>query len=542
MESSYDVVPYESYPYSQSHPVRLLTIASLFGVQPPRVSTCRVLELGCSSGGNLLPMAEQFPQTHLLGIDGSRRQIEDGQRVVRELGLTNVELRHQDIREFSAGPESFDYIIVHGVFSWVPNEVQDRILEICSRCLAPQGVAYVSYNTYPGWRLRGMIRDLMTYRAAFFQDPAVKVREARALLDFLAESVPTENNAYGLLLSDEVRWLRSRADSYLLHEHLEEVNEPLYFHQFMARAAAKGLQYLGEADFSTMSAANFPPQVESMVCRLSATTPAEVDRDAPPRRARGDDLDVIQLEQYMDFVRNRLFRQTLLCRADVTLDRRLPPERVYGMYIASSGQPEVENLDPCTADRVTFRRPGSTLTTNEPLVKAAMLHLRSIWPRSMAFADLLAAARRRLYPGALVLDARRAEEEKRTLAAPLLRCYATTHVDLSAEPERFTLEPPERPQATRLARFQAQAGQPVTNLAHESVRLSDLERHVLRFLDGGHDRPLLLEVLADEVRAGRLVVHEQGEEIDDPERVQTILRQILDETLLAIIRKGLVMV
>ena len=146
----------------------------------------------------------------------------------------------------------------------------------------------------------------MSYRASFLKEPADKLREARALLDFLAESA-RPNEPYGTLLSAELEHLRTKQNWYLYHEYLEEINEPEYFHQFMHRAQQHGLQYLGEADYSTMSASNFPPDVETTLRKLGA--------------------DVIQTEQYMDLVRNRLFRQTLLCRADITLERSPSPER-----------------------------------------------------------------------------------------------------------------------------------------------------------------------------------------------------------------------
>ena len=167
VSNSYDAVPYKSYPFKQTHPDRLATIALLFGLEPPPVERASILELGCASGGNLLPLAEQLPNGRFVGLDGSERQIRDGQRLLDALGFEHVELRHQDICEFEPGEGEFDYILCHGVYSWVGDDVQRRILEICRRGLAANGVAYVSYNTFPGWHMRGMIRDIMRYRAQF---------------------------------------------------------------------------------------------------------------------------------------------------------------------------------------------------------------------------------------------------------------------------------------------------------------------------------------------------------------------------------------
>src|SRR5438128_2655913 len=220
-----------------------------------------VLEIGCADGGNLVPLAVVYPESTLVGIDLSQVQIAEGQETVRALGLTNIELGRQSVLDVTAQLGAFDYVICHGVYSWVPADVQQKILEVCKENLAPQGVAYVSYNTLPGWHMRGAIRDMMIFHTQQFTAPAERAEQARALLDFLAASVDAKDNPYGLFLASELALLRDKADSYLLHDHLEEHNEPLYFHEFMARAAAHGLRYLGEADPGVMVPSNFPPQV-----------------------------------------------------------------------------------------------------------------------------------------------------------------------------------------------------------------------------------------------------------------------------------------
>ncbi len=329
------------------------------GMSPPPVQTARVLELGCASGGNLIPMADQMPQGQFLGIDLSERQIEDGQAQIRSTGLTNVELRHANILEFDPGEGTYDYIICHGVYSWVPEVVQQKILEVCSRGLSPQGVAYISYNTFPGWHMRGMIRDIMRYRAGFFEAPTQKLSQARGLLSFLSESVKSENNPYGMLLANELSAISGADDSYLFHEHLEEINDPIYFHTFAERAESVGLQYLGESDIGTMSLDNFPERVRAMLQSVSG--------------------NIIESEQYMDFLRNRMFRQTLLCRKEIELDRSLKPNRLIGMQVSSNARPEGP-INLRSGERTLFKRGGSTLTTTEPEVKAAFLHLRTPGP------------------------------------------------------------------------------------------------------------------------------------------------------------------
>jgi len=511
--TSYDEQPYPGQAYAQTHPDRLAVMAKLFGMAPAPLSGCRVLELGCASGANLIPMAEQMPDASFVGLDFSSRQIADGQAVIAELGLPNIELRQSDISAVDGSLGKFDYIIAHAIYSWVPPEVQDKVLAICNANLAPNGVAYVSYNTYPGWRMRGMARDMLLYHARQFGEAPLQVPQARALLDFLAQNVPTENNPHGTLLKQELEGLRNQADWYLAHEYLGDINEPLYFHQFAERAAGHGLQYLGEVEFHTMLASNFPAQV------------AETLRKIAP--------DIIRLEQYMDFLRNRVFRQTLLVHQSVSLNRKLDWKTMEGFHFASPARPVAATTDLRSAAAEQFRAPhGPTLTTPNSIVKAAMLILAERWPQAMSFADLRAAARSRVdnnllsvpYSATVTLDAE-------VLGTDLLQCLAVGVVELRTRSPRFAMKAGERPKASALARLQAEKGLPVTNLRHETVIPDEFNRQLLRHLDGHRDRSALLEVLAELVSEGVLAIQRQGQKVQETAAVRAILGQALDENL-----------
>src|SRR5262249_60030766 len=122
----------------------------------------------------------------------------------------------------------------------------------------------------PGGHGRGGPRAVMRPPARRFDDPQERVGQARALLDFLARSVPRQGGPYGILLKEEAELLRGKPDSYLLHEHLEEFNEPIYFYQFAERVAARGLRYLGEANVAMMGDRAFPADVQETLRRGSS--------------------------------------------------------------------------------------------------------------------------------------------------------------------------------------------------------------------------------------------------------------------------------
>jgi methyltransferase-like protein/SAM-dependent methyltransferase len=515
-QTSYDVVPYESNVFPQSHPDRLATIATLLGMRPAAVTRCRVLELGAASGGNVIPMAAGLPDSTFLGIDLSKRQVETGQKLIEKVGLKNVELRQLDFRDVGKDLGQFDFIVCHGVYSWVPTEVQDKLMSICAENLAPRGVAYVSYNTFPGWHMRGIIRDVMLYHAKQFSDPVHRVRQARNLLDFMSKSVTQKDDPYSLLLKNEVELIRKCQDSYLFHDHLEDENNPVYFHQFAERAAAKGLQYLGEVDFRVMLAANYPPEVQNVLQALSP--------------------DAIHLEQYMDFLRNRMFRQTLLCHKSVQLTHQVRPDMVMGLSAASPAKAANENADIRSTAVEKFQVPnGAGVSTGQPIFKAALVYLNRVWPQAVPFETLRAEARAALGGNPDPTDAR-------ILAECLLNCYASASgslVELHAHAPSFAREPGERPVATPLARTQAADGQKVTNLRHEGITLNAVDRQLLTFLDGTRDRTALTDVVTDLVKNGDFTVKEQNQPVTDPARVRQLAAPVVAERLTYLGRSAL---
>lgn len=515
----YDRVPYKSYPFSQTHPDRLATIGILLGMTPTDVTGARVLELGCASGGNLIPMAEQYPDAHFVGIDYAGRQVEEGQEALADLGLTNIEIHHQDILEFPTEGEPFDYIICHGVYSWVPDEVQRRILEISKSRLSTNGLAYISYNTYPGWHMRGMIRDIMRYRARNFDTPESQLSQARGLLTFLSNSVSTKDNAYGILLKNELESIGRSDDSYLLHEHLEEINEPIYFHQFAERASDAGLQYLGEADYQMMSLDNFPDHVRGMLESVSR--------------------DVIETEQYMDFLRNRGFRQTILCHDNVQLNRKVRPEAIVKLRVASSTRPETDHIVIRSPDKTSYRRGSSTLTTNDPVVKAAMMHLQNAWPESIPYPVLAAQALSTATGRTVGVDTEIVGRQSHDLASMLLRCYGTGQVDLHTSESSFGKEIAERPRVTGFARRQSTKSPQVTNGLHQRVSLDDLQRHVLRLLDGTRTLDDVEREIIQVVKDGQLLLHLDGNPVTDDDALRTVLAQSVPDAVKVLAGRGL---
>mgnify|MGYP000506755326 CR=1 FL=1 len=519
---SYDTVPYLSYAYPQTHPDRLHVIGRLFGMSPVPAEEARVLEIGCASGGNLIPMAETLPGASFLGIDLSERQVKDGQAVIDRLGLKNIALKAMDIAELAADAGPFDYIICHGVYSWIPDAVQKRIVEICKSHLSPQGIAYISYNIYPGWHMRGMLRDMMVYHAGRFAgNPGLQVREAKGLVEFLSNAVKGQETAYSKLLQDELKLLGRVNDSYIFHEHLEDHNRPIYFHEFEAAIRAQGLQYLGEANFHMMLARNLPKEVAQTLQRVAGN-------------------DIVRMEQYMDFVRNGTFRQTLICHGDLQLNRNIQGDKVRDLYVACAAVPQGE-VDPRGGEKQDFKlATGQQFTTANPMLKLAIPILRKAWPEAVKLSDLAVAinAGGGDASAPVVVDSAVRDRLSAQLANDCLFLFASGMAELRPRQLGLSSAPGARPSVTELTRYSAASGRPLINLRHETVNLNDLARNVIALLDGSRDEQAILDGLVDLVAADKMSVQQSGTAVKDPERVRELLRQPVSSALQGLAERG----
>jgi SAM-dependent methyltransferase len=467
----YDSVPYRGTAYPATHPNRLAAVATLMGMSPALPETCRVLELGCASGENLIPMAEQFPRGEFIGIDNSVVQIQAGQSIISHVGLQNVRLQHHDIRQVGPDFGKFDYIIAHGIYSWVPPEVREKVLEICAENLAPQGVALVSYNALPGSYLRRILRDAMNYHAEDEDTPDLRLRESFAIVDFIVRSLP-KDHPYGDWIRHAQKNLQTTHQSNVLHDDLEANNEPFYLHEFVERSSKQGLKYVGDAHLGSISLSRFPSEVVRAVREMTS--------------------DRVRTEQYIDFVVNRSFRQSLLCHANVILEPEASWRRVLSLRVACQATlPQPVGIE--TTEAAAFNLPGGmVLTTQAPLAKAALIHLGEIWPDSIAMNDLLELVRRRAGAHAPAPNAD-PELDLRSLLQALLQGCELGKVEFSASPVPWVARVSQHPTASRLARHQAEIGDWITNRRHGTGRITPAMQKLLPLLDGKHDRASLLE-------------------------------------------------
>ena len=466
--SDYDNLPYLSLPIAFTQPTHLAALATLHGLAAcPDPERAHVLELGCASGGNLLPMAARWPNSRFLGVDLSARQIADGMRRIKYFHLENVTLREADLADLKLPSQSFDYVICHGVFSWVAPSVQAAILELIGSCLSDGGVAAVSYNVLPGWHLRNPVKDILRYYAR--TDGSTQERVARARAALAALETYTGPGTYGALLRTEARQLAKIPASYILGEFLAEHNDPIQFLDFLAAAAKYGLEFLCEADLDAGARS-----------ALTREGVRHVDRLAESDRARAS--------QELDFLSGRPFRRTLLRKRSAEGSATsLSAAQLSGLHIATRLNPDPK----ASADgkHSYIDRYGRPVSTRVPIIGKALALLSRTYPATLPVEAVLAAS----------------GSARVRVAQVLLEFVCRGRAVLSALPIRVGRETDPRPQVWRFARAEAALGLPgVTSLHHVTVALPRLGAAIASMADGTRSSGELASWLAAEMSAGRV--------------------------------------
>ena len=472
----YDIVPYEDCPLIQTKPDNLGLIAKLFGLDSAPPDNCRVLELGCASGGNIIPLAYYWPNSKFTGIELSERQAALGNQLIEELQLSNIRIIQENILALDGKLGTFDYVIAHGVYSWVPAEVQNHILKLIPEILAPHGVAFISYNTYPGWHFRMAVRDMMLHPSQA-GTPAEKKRDnGMAMLHKLATGLPDSNSLSEKWLKKETELLLTLPPSYLLHDYLEENNNPEYFYQFMQKAQANGLQFVSEADMYTMLGSTLSEQAEKYL--------DEID-------------DLIEYQQYMDYFYVRFFRQTLLCHDNLEINYDLDIEKITDFFFIGLLNC-AEEIDLNRNNPQPFKHPnGESFDITHPMTKAALVALSYQYPNGLSWTELQQRARDILNEHKSGMVSASADD----MLQELFNLFLSQGIELSQVNRKFTAVVGDRPKANRLAQVYAQHNRCcVGSMHHGNLSLDDMDQYLLTLLDGSRTTAQILEAVTERIK------------------------------------------
>lgn len=508
--NTYDEVPYESYPYSQSSVYSLMTLGVLFGIDVAPPTKCRVLELGCASGGNIIPHAVSFPTSEFVGVDLSSVQINEAKKHKATLSLNNIEFHNCSIMDIDKSFGKFDYIICHGVISWVPEFVREKIFEVCSKNLNKNGIAYISYNTLPGWNMIRTIRDMMVYHSKTFPNVKDKIAQSRLLLEFVKDSLEGANSPYAEVLRAEAALLSKQSDHYIRHDHLEEENYQYYFADFMKEATKHDLQYLADTSLSTMYIGNMPPKVAEQLKTIN---------------------DIVRTEQYMDFINNRRFRSSLLCHKNITLNRNINISDVTKFNMLFNITPEKPlsevNLDDALETLNFFfnNNTESKVSSSSPCMKAIMYTFAEHVSNPVSFDKIAASANKKLGGNKL-------HEVKNEFLNNAMNLVLRGYITITLQEERKPANQ-SKPKTSKLALHQVVNTNNlwVTNLKHEVVGINIFEKYALRYMNGKHSKDDLVGLILKHVESNELTMNKDGKPITETDAIRKELSSILDTTI-----------
>ena len=515
LAETYDMTPYAGGPYCLTHPSLLAAFGCLYGLSPTPPDSCRVLEMGCGDSGNIIPMAYEFPKSAFVGIDLSPVQIGIGQKRIDSLGLDNIRLETRSIMDMGASEGKFDYIIVHGVYSWVPDMVKEKILDICRNNLVTHGIAYISYNVLPGWQFNKSMRDMMCYRTRDIKDPKVRTDAALDMVTTMLNATADGKRVHDVQLRFFGKTLLSFHDvsSYLLHEYLETDNDPFYFYQFASALKNHGLQYICDAE----------------------QTDFELDSLPVDAAAKFEDVseNAIDVEQYIDFFKNTHFRRSLVCHdeIDVSSDYRL--ERIEHLFAATDVIPVLDSPDSSIKAATAFKALGGRrFSTQHLLAQVTLRTLSEIRPCTIDIPSLIQAIKMNA-PSGLEVDVKQQTEK---IGHVIYALFFNGVVELLAAPRRCVLEISDCPTASPLARLLAPSRR-VTNLCHRTIVVdNNMACFVLAHIDGTRNRDALLNLMIEAVRNAR--VHLPNHTEASQEATRDVIHNQLESILQHLSRCG----
>ena len=462
-------IHYPGGAWEHSHPDRIAANARMHGMQPAPIERCRVLELGCGAGRNLIAMACGLPDARFTGIEIAARPVGLGRDLVAALGLSNVELQQRDLLDVPADSGEFDYIVAHGVYSWVPAPVRDALMAVFARHLAPRGIAYLNFNALPGGHLRRLVRDMMQFRLAVFDDPEAHGEDAVRFLRLVAGAQP-EGSPYRRILEEEIGRIEHNPVGVLFHDDLVPHHQAFHFRRVVEHAARHGLQYLCEARPADVHPDRYPRPIRAALRRFGGG-----------RIAR---------EQCFDFLVCQMYRCSLFCREGIALAPIEDLDGMHGLRAASPVRPATAPADLTDGVAATFRAPdGAGVHLDDSAAKAALEILAERWPASVGAERLFRDARKRAgRPGGPT------RLERREFAGFLATNHATGFVDLHIWEPPLATEAGDRPVASALARIEIEGAVRVTSLRHRQVEIDDpIAAAVLARLDGTRDLAALHE-------------------------------------------------
>jgi len=470
----YDRVPFPGRPVPWATP-SALSVASTAAGGPSLAADepLRVLELGCGDGAHLLGLAAFRPQLRAVGLDDSEGALAAARAQLDALGMTNVELRREDLATAVVEERGYDVVLAHGVYSWVDAERRDALRRICAAALRDGGLAYVSFNAQPGWSVRGRVRDLLVRGGATVDDAAARLDAVRGLL-------PDEpRDAWSTMLLHEVERAGAAAPGYLAHEYLSPHNAAFWLGDVVADFADAGLTWCGDALFDRAEG-YVPEPLRELVDALG--------------------LDRVARAEHVDLRMYRQLHGLVFARGEVGE----PPSAGALMrtgWIAGALRRRSDPFDIRDGMPETFDGPpGREVQVSSATTKMALLLLADRYPVGTRLDDLYAQTREKLAENTFVA------EPMEKLAAALGRLHRETLLELRHEDVALRVDVPERPEALAITRYEVDHRDVLTTPTGSMLPIEPIDRALVTQLDGSATLDAIADAVTDAVLDGTLAL------------------------------------
>jgi len=352
-------------------PAHIRASAHLHGVESVPLGKARVLAIGCGRGEGLLPFAVAYPGAQVVGIDADPAAIELAREAAATLEVNNAVFYHCGYGELDEGFAPFDYVIVSGLYSYLPADDAQALLNFCGRVLSPLGILYVDYHVYPGAKAFEVVRDAVLLHGHAAQTEAEVKVAAQAALTLFTDGIASVNPFASALNATAKRLEGHLNDPTVTAPNPLTIN-PCYFVEFAGQAVQAGLAYAGDTQPLSEIALGFGAGVSLSNSLLTmGQTP-------------------VLKQQYLDFATGRGFRQSLWIS-----DRRATAEP-FRFDIArfkdlrwASGLQRLAGGD--ASGTVTYvNQCGQALATAQQSVQIVVDTLAHVWPSSLPYTTVLA--------------------------------------------------------------------------------------------------------------------------------------------------------
>ena len=284
---------YLSHYYKDLSPIHLSFIAAINNCNPPDINNdFTYCELGCGCGKTTNTIAATHQNAQCVGIDFNEKHIQIAKK--ESYNLKNIQFINKTFSQsLDEDLPQFDFIVMHGVWSWVTKSVRADIMKFVEKFLKPKGLFYISYNAMPGWAQMQPFAKMMSLYAENIEGSLEeKAKSALLYLSYLRtnksdffETSPNAQMYLNLLENSDTR--------YVIHELFNEILAPEYFCDVNAEMQKIQLEFIGDCVAINNYTFNLPKAFQEL---LETTN------------------DRIKIETNKSIIRNDKFRKDLYCK------------------------------------------------------------------------------------------------------------------------------------------------------------------------------------------------------------------------------------